>query len=165
MKTLSILLKVNLAAIIIAAFTFGCENVTNPEPINAIDTTKTATITGAAFADLDLNEPGNEPAPSGVKVKVILDSGDFVGNFNPGVKYQKLTYTTTLNASGKYSFEVPALDEPVSAQIFIDSFTEGQVQLDDTEIERTYTASSTGYAVSIVAGLTTVAPNIVYVAN
>lgn len=171
MKALNILLKISLAAVIFAAFTFGCENITNPEPISSIDSTKTATIQGTATAIFDLTTFDVEPAQAGTKVKVVIDSQQFVSSPQPGVQYQNLTYTTTLDADGNFSIEVPALDGSTQTTIYFDSFKANQVQGDGTEEETTFTPTPNpinlpqfmgGNQITVVAGLTTILPNIAY---
>ena len=73
-----------------------------------------------------------------------------------GVKYQPLTFTTTVNSSGEYSVEVPALDQAIIASIYLPDFTATQIQgpnpEDQEEVD--FSPNSFPYNVSIVAGLT-----------
>lgn len=151
---MNMLLKISLTAVIVAVFTLGCENIENPEPVSAIDTTRTATITGTVFAELDVTNAETEPAPQGTKVKVVLDSEDFVTSPQPGVQYQSLTYTTTLDASGNYNVEVPALEGPVSAVIYLDNFS-ADVEGDTSDDKVIFQSNPNGYTVQVIAGLTT----------
>jgi hypothetical protein len=144
----------------ILLFAFSCENVQNPEPIDAIDSTKTATIEGVAYANMDeSNDDTGDPdedyeyAPEGTIVKVVLDSEDFARNNVPGVDYQNLNYTTTVGGSGEYSVEVPALDEEVTAEIHFDEFREDQVQADGSSEERIFRVIPSPFSVTVVADL------------
>lgn len=154
MKTIQSFMKLTFA-VAIAAAAFSCEKIENPEPIQAIDSTKTATIKGKVYADLDLNEPGFEFAPAGTIVKVSIASQNFITPMG-GVKYQPLTFTTTVNSSGEYSVEVPALDQAIIASIYLPDFTATQIQgpnpEDQEEVD--FSPNSFPYNVSIVAGLT-----------
>ncbi len=147
-------------AIALAGLAISCESISNPDPLNAIDSTQTATIQGTAYANMDetndttgVTEEDYERAPQGTTVKVILDSRDFASNIEPGVDYKSLTYETTVNSSGDYSIEVPALGDPINAEIYFDSFTASQTQGDGTEEQREYSPQQFPYTVSIVAGL------------
>ena len=161
MKTIKTFI-ITTFAIVLTGFAISCESISNPDPINAIDSTETATIRGTAYANLDetndttfTTEENYERAPQGTTVKVILDSRDFAGNIEPGVDYGSLTFKTTVNSSGDYSIEVPALGDPITAEIYFDSFTASQTQVDSTEEQRSYSPQQFPYTVNISAGLST----------
>lgn len=161
MKALNTLLKFTLVAAVIVTSTFACENISNPEPITAIDSTRTATIQGTAYANLDETndttaflEENYERAPEGTSIKVVIDTEDLVANPTPGVNYAKRTYTTTVDASGNFSLEVEAADDDIVAELFASSFTAPQFQSPDSvNVNRTYTPQSFPYNVTIVAGV------------
>lgn len=147
-------------AIALAGLVISCESISNPDPINVIDTTRTATIQGTAYANLDETndttgtvEEDYERAPQGTVIKVILDAEDFAGTVQPGVDYGNLTYETTVSSSGKYSIEVPALGDPIDAELYFNSFTATQTQADSSQEQQVYTPQSTSYTVSILADL------------
>lgn len=161
MKTIKVFF-ITTFAIALAGLAISCESISNPEPINAIDSTETATIRGTAYANLDktndttfVTKENYERAPQGTTIKVVLDSRDFASNIEPGVDYKSLTYKTTVNSSGDYSIEVPALGDPITAEIYFDSFTASQTQVDSTEEQRNYSPRQFPYTVQISAGLST----------
>lgn len=160
MKALNTLLKFTLVAAVIVTFTFACENISNPEPVQAIDSTKTATIQGTAYANLDetndttaVVEEDYERAPQGTGVKVVIDTQDLVANPTPGVTYGKQTYETTVDASGNFSVEVQAVDDAINVELYMDSFTASQTQPDSSTSQRTYSPQQFPYTVSVVANL------------
>ena len=142
-------------AVVIAAAAFSCEKIENPEPIQAIDSTKTSIIKGKVYAELDLTEAGLEFAPEGTLVKVSIASQNFITSIG-GVKYQPLTYTTTVNSSGEYSIEVPALDQDITVSIYLSDFTATQIQGPNPEDKEdiTFVPTSFPYNGKIVAGIT-----------
>ncbi|MEL7832657.1 hypothetical protein [Fodinibius sp. Rm-B-1B1-1] len=159
MKTIKIIFVITFA---LAGLTLSCESISNPDPINAIDSTQTATIQGTAYANMDetndttfSTKENYERAPQGTNVKVVLNSRDFASNIEPGVDYKSLTYETTVNSSGDYSIEVPALGDPIDAEIYFDSFKTSQTQVDSTEEQRNYSPQQFPYTVRISAGLST----------
>lgn len=168
MKTHLLQLTIAVALISVLA---ACENISNPEPIEVINTEKTATIQGVVYANLDVTNDTTgtmqqdfERAPANTTIKVVLDSRDFVRNPHPAVNYQSLTYETTVDASGNYSIEVPALDRGVNAEIYINNFIANQVQADTSNRSRTFRPSSFPYNVTVVAGMSTF-EDIIYTAN
>lgn len=157
MKSFNLILKSTIAAAVFAV-AISCESVTNPEPIPAIDTTKTATITGTAYANLDMSndttgatEQDYERAPAGTAVKVVLDARDFSASADPN---QNLTYNTSVDGSGNFTIEVPATDAAINADIYMDSFTANQTQGDGTQQEEVFTTFNPSVT-TITAGLTT----------
>lgn len=163
MKTFNILLKSTIAAAVFAV-AISCETVTNPEPIPAIDTTKTAIITGAAYANLDETndttatiEKDYERAPANTTVKVVLSARDFSASADPN---QKFTYSTTVDGSGNFTIEVPATDDAISAEIYMNSFKASQTKADSTQQEEVFTATNPNF-ITVTADLTTFA-DIIY---
>lgn len=160
MKTINTLATITLA-IILSGLAISCESISNPEPINAIDSTRTATIQGTAYANLDetndttgTTEEDFERVPQNTTVKVTLDAEDFASSIEPGVEYGSLSFETTVDASGNFSIEVPALGDPVNAEVYLDSFTATQVQADSSEEQRNYSPQFFPYNITVVAGLT-----------
>ncbi|MEX0719357.1 MAG: hypothetical protein WD059_01735 [Balneolaceae bacterium] len=166
MKTFNSILKIT-CAVAIVAMTFACETISNPEPIDAINEEKMATIQGTAYANLDETNDTTgvilERAPANTNVKVVLDAADFV-NIAPGVDYQNLSYTTTVDGSGNFEIEIPALDEPINAEIYLDSFIANQFKADSTNESRLFTPAAFPINASIVADFTSY-HNVTYVAN
>lgn len=148
-------------AIAFTGLVISCESISNPDPINAVDSTQTATIQGTAYANLDetndttgTTEEDYEHAPQGTVVKVVLDGQDFASSPQQNVDYGSFTYETTVNGSGEYSIEVPALGDPIDADLYFNSFTASQTQAaDSSQEQRTYTPQSQPYTVSIIADL------------
>ncbi|MEX0681040.1 MAG: hypothetical protein WD097_06625 [Balneolales bacterium] len=160
MKTLHVFLILSLAAVM--AVISACENITNPDPINVINEDKVATIRGTVYANLDLTndttgvvEMNFERPPAGTNIKVLMDSEDFVASPQPGVNYQKLSYATTVDDSGNYIIEVPAMDTPLNAEIYLDEFSATQVQADSSEESRIFSPAQFPYTVTVSAGFTT----------
>lgn len=170
MKTINSTLKLSLI-VVIATLTYACEDISNPEPIELVNPDKIATIEGSVYANLDetndttgIIELDYETAPENAVVKVVLDSRDFAGTPQPGVNYQSLTYNTTVDGSGKFTIEVPALDDAINAEIYVGEFSASQTQADSTQQSKIYSPSALPYNVSIVADLTTF-HNITYATN
>lgn len=169
MKTLYSISKI-AAVVVIVSLTFACEEISNPEPIDIINEEKTATIEGIVYANLDETNDTTgtmadlEFVPSNTTIKVILDSEDFIGNPQPGLTYQNLTYTTTVGSGGAFSIEVPALDEPINAEVYANNFTATQTQADSTTQTKRFSPNSFPYNVTIVADLDSYV-DIVYQAN
>lgn len=158
MKTFYSISKI-AAVVTIVSLMFACEEISNPEPIDTINEEKTATIEGVAYANLDVTNDTTgtmadaEFAPSNTTIKVILDSENFVGNPQPGLSYQNLTYTTTVGSGGSFSIEVPALDQPITAEVYANNFSAIQTQADSTGQKKRFSPDSFPYNVSIVADL------------
>jgi hypothetical protein len=168
MKSLSYIFTTVIAAGLIA-LAGACEPISNPEPRSAVDTTKTATIQGTVYANLDeSNDDGTatmeenyENAPAGTQVKVVFDAGDFG---NPAAFGNSLSYTTEVDGSGNYEIEVPAQDTPITAEIYVDSFQATQTLADGTQQEMTFEPVSFPYNVAVTAGFQSF-QDIVYQAN
>lgn len=160
MKAFNILSKISLAAVIVVAFTAGCDNLANPDPINIIDTTRTASIQGAAYAQLDEGTAEEEPAPEGTRVKIVLDSRDYTLNTKQaGVQDEDVSYTTELDGSGGYSYDVPVPNHPIDIKIYFDSFS-ADVAGDGSDEEVVFTANPV--IVEVNEGLTHYIPDVSY---
>lgn len=132
------LLHVAFIALSAVAF-FSCnKKVDNPAPINLVDTTKTATITGIAYAELNTSNSEREKVPAGTKIKVVVDSKQYASTVLNGYTYQLLTYTTTVGSDGTYSVKVPALNKEVTVSIVGDQFVANrQTNVNNTNPVRT----------------------------
>jgi len=161
MKALNTLLKFTLVAAVTVTISTACENIDNPDPIPAIDSTKTATIQGTAYANLDetndttgVPEQDNERAPQGTTVKVVLDVEDLIPNPTPGVNYSSKTYTTTVDANGNFSVEVEAADAAINVELYMGSFNATRTLGGGGTEQALYLPQLFPYNVQIVAGLT-----------
>ncbi len=92
----------------------------------------TATVTGYAYAQLDLSDGDAETAPSGTKIYIQIDNDEYIDN-TEGSKI----YTTTVGSDGKYTFTIPTTSEGVMFKIFADDFEYDQIQFDGSTTERT----------------------------
>ena len=160
MKALNTLLKFTLVAAVAIISTSACENISNPEPIAAIDSTRTATIQGTAYANLDetndttgVLEQDYELAPQGTTVKVVINTEDLIANPTPGVNYQSQTYNTTVDASGSFSLEVSAADDAINAELYLGSFSATLTEADSSTVQKTFMPVQFPYNVTVVAGL------------
>lgn len=159
MKNLNTLFATVLA-IIFTGLAISCEPISNPDPVPAVDSTKTATLSGNVFANLDqtndttgIREDDYEAAPNGQTIKVVLDADDFNPSANPS---DKISFETTVEGSGNFSIEVPAKDGPIDAEIYMDSFMASQNTASGSE-EQAYASElhPNPYIVQITANLNT----------
>lgn len=125
-KTL-LILSLFVAAIVV--FT-GCKK---EDPTSLVlDTSKSATISGTAYAELDYSESGNEKAPSGIKLFVTVNNSDYI-NGAQGVTIIE----TTVGSGGAFSVNVPVTDEGITITISAEDFSYDVVQYDGTSTETT----------------------------
>jgi len=109
-------------------FLAGCqnENSVNPQPELG-----KATITGKAFADTNLKNAGDETAPVGTKVVVIVNAEDLA--VTPDARtYGKKYYTGTVDPSGKYSVDVEVGARPISVSVAAGDFIIDVTNADNT---------------------------------
>ncbi|MEM7106729.1 MAG: hypothetical protein AAF519_00790 [Bacteroidota bacterium] len=148
MKTISKILSVVVLSILVFA---SCESIDNPAPINSIDTTRTATISGVLRANLDVrndtlgfsgNEVQLENAPAGTKVFVEVDSRDYATSTTGG-NYQQLIFETTVGANGEFEIQIPALSTFISANLRGEEFVTDKT-IDDQETQRSVYRSAEG---------------------
>lgn len=178
MKVFNYLTKSALAAAIITIFTYGCDNLQSPEPIDVIDSTRTATIQGKVLANLDeTNDTTDsgapqvqyEIAPAGTKLKLVLDYEDFANvNHTQGVQEEDLTYTLELDGSGNYSIELPVPNWPVDARIYLDDFA-AQIETDEGDEDAVFYYESENFPFNpyydisdIREGFTKIIPDLKY---
>lgn len=107
----------------------------------ASDPMTTATIKGLVEANLNLTNDTNdagfpetqwELAPAGTKVIAVVNAADLVANPDPAVTYQDLTYETTVDASGMYTFTVDAITKSANYTLKFDDFEYDQRIFPDT---------------------------------
>ncbi len=110
----------------------------------ASDPMTTATIKGLVEANLNLTNDTNdaglpetqwEIAPAGTKVIAVINSAFLVTNPDPAVTYQFLTYETTVDANGMYTFTVDAITKSANYTLKFDDFEYDQ-KLSATVVER-----------------------------
>ncbi len=133
--------KLSLFAVLTLATAIAfnsCEKIEEGSPITIDTTSKKATISGIVRADLMLDEQvfndniGNtnfghvdtlEYAPEGTEIHFHVKKQDF----NPDVEdgSDEFRYSTTVNADGTYSIEIPTTEEGLNVDISFDDFEYG----------------------------------------
>ncbi len=107
----------------------------------ASDPMTTATIKGLVEANLNLTNDTDalgfyelklELVPVGTKVIAVVNAADLVANPDPAVTYQDLTYETTVDASGMYTFTVDAITKSANYTLKFDDFEYDQRIFPDT---------------------------------
>ncbi len=130
-KSLSIILMILIGGFF--AFT-SCE-----EEETDTGTTPTAILKGTVYADLDLGNTGNEKVSAGKTIIFRIDAADLVLEPITDHTYQTLQYSTTTDADGNYSIELPtATHQGVPVDIQAVSFEDKQIQTDGSEIDKVY---------------------------
>lgn len=122
--------KVNLILVAIATVclfsTVSCEKETSNTP----SVIGKATITGKALVNLnyinDVPSTTYDKVAAGTKIYAKINSKDLVLNPTNG-NYADIIYTTTVDASGNYSFTIDANTKPVNVSIYSDDFRENLV--------------------------------------
>jgi hypothetical protein len=111
-----------LLAVYAAAFV-SCED----DESNATFENGSATISGIAYANIDLTNTGTGPrgaleyVPSGTTLYAKFSSKNLVLEASQA-EYADLILETTVGANGEYSFTVPANEKPFSVTIYGDEF-------------------------------------------
>ncbi len=115
-----------LATVVILA---GCqtENSVNPQPELG-----KATITGKAFADTNLKNAGDETAPVGTKVVVMVNGEDLAVTPDNTRTYGKKYYSATVDPSGKYSIDVEVGALPIRVSVAAGDFIIDVTNADNT---------------------------------
>ena len=145
-------MKYILSILCASLLILSCDQIDNPAPINTIDDTKTATITGQVTAELDNTATGREKAPVGTVLLFTVNASDYTTVSSSGT--QKLVYTASVDANGSYTVAVPALTKSITVTVTGDDFAYDQ-RLTATTTSRTiYKLSST--STTIVLGKKTV---------
>ena len=129
--------KLSLFAVLTlaTAITFNsCEKIEEGSPVT-VNTSKTATISGMVHADLMFDErvykesiegtsfgyeDTAEYAPEGTEIHFHVKKQDF----NPDVEdgSDEFRYSTTVNANGTYSIDIPTTEEGLNVDISFDDF-------------------------------------------
>jgi hypothetical protein len=81
-----------------------------------------ATVTGYAYADLNLNLPGFEIAPEGTVIHAMINTAQLVANPNPSINYPNKFYQATVGDDGKFTFSIDVGNNPVPVYVFADNF-------------------------------------------
>lgn len=105
-------------AVVAMMFT-SCKKYEVSEELN-LDSLPKVTLTGTVYANLDETTPELEFAPSGTVIRVSVPYNAYDANNNSGGFYVQ---TTTLDAQGKYSLEVPTVSKGVNATISFMDFS------------------------------------------
>lgn len=108
----------SVAIFALAAVFSSCETHEATEAL-VLDTSKSATVKGKVWAELDeTDEDGEyEAAPSGTKVIAVISNSDYDLNVS-GSK----TYETTIGSDGSYEFSLPADETGVYVTIMFEDF-------------------------------------------
>jgi len=158
MKTINVFFLTILAASTIG-ITVSCDSVSNPEPIEVINSNKTATIKGTVYANLNKTndssplkvEEDYEKAPQGTPVNIMVKNSEY----KPGEPGSK-SYETTVDGDGNYSIEFPATEGQMNVNISFGDFKAEQTRASSKE-ERTFTLSGgSSKMVALSAGITKV---------
>lgn len=130
-------MKYILSILCASILVFACDKIEDPAPINTIDTSKTATITGTVTTQLDLSNSTTENVPAGTVLFFTVNASDYVVN-GTATGTQKLVYTTAVEANGTYTIAIPALTKAISVSITGDEFAFNQKQSAGPDIRKVY---------------------------
>jgi len=97
----------------------SCKKYEVSEPVD-LDSLPKVTLKGTVYANLDETKPELQFAPAGTVVRVSIPYKDYDAN-NQSVGYY--VKTTTVDAKGEYSFEVPTVSKGVTATVSFEDFT------------------------------------------
>jgi hypothetical protein len=129
--------KLSLIAVLTlaTAFTFNsCEKIEEGSPVT-VNTSKTATISGMVHADLMMDErvykesvegtnfnysDTAEYAPNGTEIHFHVVKQDLNSDVQDGS--DEFRYSTTVNANGTYSINIPTTEEGLNVDISFDDF-------------------------------------------
>lgn len=94
----------------------------------------TASISGRAFADLDLTIAGNETAPASIQVSTIIEAEQLLNYVNHtgdgeilSVSYENVINKADTDANGDYNITVPATGSGLSVVVSADDFQYTQI--------------------------------------
>jgi len=132
MKAIKILLSL---AVVAGIMMTSCKKTDDAEPA----VIKKATVTGLAYADLDLTEAGIEYAPAGTKIIAWVSTEDLYLEADPTATYPKKYYETTVGGDGKYSFSIEVGNNPVKVTVAPGDFWYNQKIAADEYKEKAYT--------------------------
>ncbi len=105
-------------AIVAMIFT-SCKKYDASEPLD-LESLPKVTLTGTVYAQLDETVPTMQFAPEGTVVRVSIPYANYDLNNASNGRYVK---TTTINAQGGYSIEVPVVSTGVNATVSFKDFT------------------------------------------
>jgi hypothetical protein len=128
----------------------SCKKIENPEAIQVVDESKTATVKGIVYADLIDTNSVDEFAPVGTTLLVSINSSDFPGSTGS----QTLLYKTTVGANGEYTINVPAPTSAITARVMPQEFRTSRIDWRGTSEMTKFEANS--FNVSIVQGGTSI---------
>ncbi|HBS87641.1 MAG: hypothetical protein A2W91_15365 [Bacteroidetes bacterium GWF2_38_335] len=114
--------KVLFAIVVLVSLSFVFTSCEKEEEYTAPAMT-TATITGVVEAELDFTNAVSEFAPVGTKLYARVNAADLVENPIAGYPYEDIIFTTTVGASGVYSFTVSAGVPVANYTIYGDDFS------------------------------------------
>lgn len=97
-----------------------------------LDDTKTATISGTVYAQLDLSNGDIENAPSGTKLFFKVQNNQYIAGGQGTTIYE-----VTVGAGGSYSLTLPVTDEGIDVVVEAEDFEYNVVQFDGTTTEET----------------------------
>ena len=132
----------------------SCDQIDNPTPINTIDDTKTATISGLVTAELDNTVTGREKATVGTVLLFTVNASDYTAVTSTGT--QKLVYTASVDANGAYSVSIPALNKEITVTVTGDDFAFEQRLTATTTARTIYKLTAPGTSPKILLGKKTI---------
>jgi len=113
------------------------------EATNAPSTVGTATLSGQVQAELDLTNTSMENAPSGTKIVAVINSGDLVPDYKEGMVYENITYETTVDGGGNYTFSgIAAANKEVTVTVYPADFVYYQKQPDNSTVRKVYSIAT-----------------------
>ncbi len=119
----------------------------------------TATISGRAFAELDLTTAGLENAPAGIKVTTLLESSQLLNYVNHtgegeilSINYEQATNSTTSNSGSDYTIVVPATASGLKIVLSANDFVYDQITGPGTTQRKVYNVPTD--TISVASGIT-----------
>lgn len=122
-------------------FFTSCENDDDETSNSPVVTLSKATISGIAYANLNLTNdtvPAPdffEKVPTGTTIVAVIDVEDLITNPEPGVDYGKKQYQTTVQSDGSYTIDVDATSQDIIVTLKFNDFVYEQ-KVSDTETQR-----------------------------
>ena len=125
--------------LLIAVTSFSCEKIEESSPVT-INTSKTANISGGVKANLVVDKvyiedwfglnatftknDTLERVPEGTEIHFRVSKNEY----NPSIPAdQMVRFSTTVNANGRYSINIPTTDEGVNVEISFDEFASNKI--------------------------------------
>ncbi len=128
-----------LASLLFVAILSGCKK---DEATNAPSNVGTAILKGKVQAELNQTNTNLENVPAGTKIIAVINSADLITNPTPGVVYEDISYETTIDDNGNFSFNsIAAANKEVTVTLYPVDFEYNQIQWDNTTVRKVYTVN------------------------